>query len=77
MLSRRSDAGGEIESRANGLRGEVPQRRVLLAQVIVVGQLIGQAGNVRQQVANRHFGPPVARKLGQELLRAVVELTRP
>ena len=66
-------AGGEIEGRANRLFGELRQRRVLLAQLVVVGQLIGQAGDVRQQVADRHVVPPVARERGQELLHAVVE----
>ena len=69
--------GAKSSARAHGLFGELRQRRVLLAQLVVVGQLIGQAGDVRQQVTNRHLVPPVARERGQELLHAVVELKLP
>ena len=50
---------------------------MLLAQLVVIGQLIGQAGDVRQQVTDRHVVPPVARERGQELLHAVIELKLP
>ena len=50
---------------------------MLLAQLVVIGQLIGQAGDVRQQVTDRHLVPPVARECGQELLHAVIELKLP
>ena len=70
-------AGSEIEGRANRLFGELRQRRMLLAQLVVIGQLIGQAGDVRQQVTDRHVVPPVAREGGQELLHAVIELKLP
>ncbi len=70
-------AGGEIEARAHGLCGELRQRRVPPAQLGVIGQLIGQAGDVRQQVANRHVVPPVARKGRQEPLHAVIKLKPP
>ena len=70
-------AGSEAEACANRLLGELRQRRVLLAQLVVIGQLVGQAGDVRQQVANRHIVPPIALEGGQELLHAVVELELP
>ena len=66
-------AGGEAERRAHRLPGELRQRRMPLAQLVVVGELIGQAGGVRQQVADRHLVPPVARERGEELLHAVIE----
>ena len=69
--------GAKSRRRANRLFGELRQRRMLLAQFVVIGQLIGQAGDVRQQVTDRHIVPPIARECGQELLHAVIELKLP
>ncbi len=61
----------------SSLFGELRQRRMLLAQVVVIGQLIGQAGRVCQEVTDRHIASPIARECGQELLHAVIELKLP
>jgi hypothetical protein len=56
---------------------ELGQRCLPLAQLVVIGKLIGQAGNVREQVADCHILPAIARECGQELLHAVMELELP
>ena len=50
------------------------QRCVFLAQGVVLGQLIGQARDVRQQVLHRHGISAVSGELRKELLHRIVEL---
>jgi hypothetical protein len=60
------DAGSEGEGRADRLAGELRQRRMLLAQLVVIDELIGQAGSVRQQVTDRHIVSPISSECGQD-----------
>jgi hypothetical protein len=44
---------------------------------MIIGRLIRQAGDVRQQVTDCHIVSSIAREFGQKLLRGIIELQPP